>query len=208
MDARPCTRCLNTRCARIVIVRRWASERCWRRPRDDARAREVDKVRLGSRWMSFREASDRASAIASGLVDLAGLKPRDKVIIYADTKRDWQLVARASQMIRWGQSRDVGRGWRSTRDQSDESGGRGVRWETVEDARQGCRRLSVAQARGDHGPNPNRRLWTSCRNPCFKSVWVTSPSSARANPWTRVRRNRPTSPCSCTRAGPRARRRV
>ena len=58
--------------------------------------REVDKVRLGEyRWMSFREASDRASAIASGLVDLAGLKPRDKVIIYADTKRDWQLVAQA-----------------------------------------------------------------------------------------------------------------
>jgi long-chain acyl-CoA synthetase len=61
---------------------------------EDGRA--VEKLRLGEyRWMSFREASDRASAIASGLVDLAGLKPQDKVIIYADTKRDWQLVAQA-----------------------------------------------------------------------------------------------------------------
>ena len=95
MDARPCTRCLNTRCARIVIVRRWASERCWRRPRRRCarRARGGQGETREYRWMSFREASDRASAIASGLVDLAGLKPRDKVIIYADTKRDWQLVA-------------------------------------------------------------------------------------------------------------------
>ena len=45
--------------------------------------------------MTFREASERVSAIASGLVDLAGLKPQDKVIIYADTKRDWQLTAQA-----------------------------------------------------------------------------------------------------------------
>jgi|TARA_B110000008_G_scaffold267018_2_gene293763 long-subunit acyl-CoA synthetase (AMP-forming) len=58
--------------------------------------REVEKLRLGGyKWMTFREASERVSAIASGLVDLAGLKPQDKVIIYADTKRDWQLTAQA-----------------------------------------------------------------------------------------------------------------
>ena len=58
--------------------------------------REVEKLRLGAyKWMTFREASDRVNAIASGLVDLAGLKEGDKVIIYADTKRDWQLTAQA-----------------------------------------------------------------------------------------------------------------
>ena len=58
--------------------------------------REVEKLRLGNyKWMTFSEARERARAIASGLVDLAGLNERDKVIIYADTKRDWQLTAQA-----------------------------------------------------------------------------------------------------------------
>ena len=61
-----------------------------------ADGRAVEKLRLGAyRWMTFREASDRVRAIASGLVDLAGLNEGDKVIIYADTKRDWQLAAQA-----------------------------------------------------------------------------------------------------------------
>ena len=61
-----------------------------------ADGREAEKLRLGAyKWMTFREASDRVNAIASGLVDLAGLKAGDKVIIYADTKRDWQLTAQA-----------------------------------------------------------------------------------------------------------------
>jgi len=58
--------------------------------------REVEKLNLGEyEWMTFRDARARVDAIAAGLVDLAGLKPQDKVIIYADTKRDWQLTAQA-----------------------------------------------------------------------------------------------------------------
>ena len=58
--------------------------------------REVEKLKLGGyKWLTFNQAHARVKSIASGLVDLAGLKPQDKVIIYADTKRDWQLTAQA-----------------------------------------------------------------------------------------------------------------
>ena len=38
------------------------------------------------KWSTFKEVKQRVANISSGLVDLAGIKPGDKVVIYADTK--------------------------------------------------------------------------------------------------------------------------
>jgi long-chain acyl-CoA synthetase len=47
------------------------------------------------KWSTFQQVKQRVSNIASGLVDLAGVKPGDRVVIYADTKMEWQLAAQA-----------------------------------------------------------------------------------------------------------------
>lgn len=41
------------------------------------------------KWSTFKEVKQRVTNIASGLVDFAGIKPGDKVVIYADTKMVW-----------------------------------------------------------------------------------------------------------------------
>jgi hypothetical protein len=47
------------------------------------------------RWTSFTGVKQRVADLAAGLVGFAGLKPGDKVVIYADTKMEWQLAAQA-----------------------------------------------------------------------------------------------------------------
>ena len=57
----------------------------------DATGREVEKLHLGAyKWMTYSELGSRVDAVAAGLVAFAGLKPQERVIIYADTKADWQ----------------------------------------------------------------------------------------------------------------------
>ena len=48
------------------------------------------------KWNTFNEVQARVSNVASGLVDFASLKPKDRVVIYADTKMDWQIAAQAA----------------------------------------------------------------------------------------------------------------
>lgn len=47
------------------------------------------------KWSTFSQVKQRVANVASGLVDLAGVKPGDRVVIYADTKMEWQLAAQA-----------------------------------------------------------------------------------------------------------------
>lgn len=47
------------------------------------------------KWSTFTQVKQRVQNVASGLVDLAGVKPGDRVVIYADTKMEWQLAAQA-----------------------------------------------------------------------------------------------------------------
>ena len=64
-------------------------------PKDPA-GRMVEKLVLGAyKWITFREAHRVVTNIGSGLVNITGLQPKDKVIIYADTKAEWQLTAQA-----------------------------------------------------------------------------------------------------------------
>jgi long-chain acyl-CoA synthetase len=48
------------------------------------------------KWSTFKEVKRRVTNVASGLVDFAGIKPGDRVVIYADTKMEWQLAAQAA----------------------------------------------------------------------------------------------------------------
>jgi long-subunit acyl-CoA synthetase (AMP-forming) len=52
----------------------------------------VEKLRLAPAytWLTYDELAERASACGAGLVALAGLKAHDKVVIYADTRAEWQ----------------------------------------------------------------------------------------------------------------------
>jgi len=43
------------------------------------------------KWSTFTQVKQRVQNVASGLVDLAGVKPGDRVVIYADTKMEWQV---------------------------------------------------------------------------------------------------------------------
>lgn len=45
-------------------------------------------------WQSYREVSRRVTNIAKGLYEF-GIKPNDKVLIYADTCPEWLLTALA-----------------------------------------------------------------------------------------------------------------
>ena len=57
----------------------------------DSNGREVEKLHLGKyKWMTYAELGSRVEDVAAGMVAFSGLKPHDKVIIYADTKADWQ----------------------------------------------------------------------------------------------------------------------
>mmetsp|Transcript_2587 Transcript_2587/g.4069 ORF Transcript_2587/g.4069 Transcript_2587/m.4069 type:complete len:704 (-) Transcript_2587:393-2504(-) len=56
-----------------------------------------EKVTLSDyRWSTFKEVKQRVTNVASGFVDLTGIKSGDKVVIYADTKMEWQLAAQAA----------------------------------------------------------------------------------------------------------------
>jgi long-subunit acyl-CoA synthetase (AMP-forming) len=52
----------------------------------------VEKLRLAPAytWLTYDELAERASAFGAGLVALAGLKAHDKLVIYADTRAEWQ----------------------------------------------------------------------------------------------------------------------
>ena len=47
------------------------------------------------KWSTFTQVKQRVGNVASGLADLASLKKGDRVVIYADTKMEWQLAAQA-----------------------------------------------------------------------------------------------------------------
>jgi long-chain acyl-CoA synthetase len=56
----------------------------------DENGRDVEKLHLGEySWITYAQLGKRVDDVASGLVEFAGLKAKDKVIIYADTKADW-----------------------------------------------------------------------------------------------------------------------
>ncbi len=41
-------------------------------------------------WLTYDAFGEQASAFGCGLVALAGMKPHDRLVIYADTRAEWQ----------------------------------------------------------------------------------------------------------------------
>ena len=87
-----------------------ASSKYWfhreeRQPSRHGRARDhsrdivegFEKLTLSDyTWSTFQQVKQRVSNIAGGLVDLASSSPAlPGVVIYADTKMEWQLAAQA-----------------------------------------------------------------------------------------------------------------
>ena len=82
--------------------------RCFRRRSQtetttDAAGKPVDKLTLASEytWLTYAQVGERADAFGQGLVALAGLQPGSKMVIYADTRAEWQ--ARHTRV--WGRGR-------------------------------------------------------------------------------------------------------
>ena len=46
-------------------------------------------------WVTYAELEKQTAALAAGLVKVAGLKPGAKVLIFAETQRDWMVTALA-----------------------------------------------------------------------------------------------------------------
>ena len=67
--------------------------------------REVEKLELGPsyEWLSYAEYGKAMGELGAGMVGFAGLKPQDRVVIYAETQREWMLAAQAA----WTQSLQV-----------------------------------------------------------------------------------------------------
>jgi len=64
--------------------------------RCDVTDKGFEKLTLSDyRWYTFSQVKHQVTNLASGLVDLATIKPKDRVVIYADTKMEWQLAAQA-----------------------------------------------------------------------------------------------------------------
>lgn len=55
----------------------------------------MEKLTLGKySWITYSELEKRVEDVGSGFAKFAGVKAKDKVIIYADTKADWLARAR------------------------------------------------------------------------------------------------------------------
>ena len=53
-------------------------------------AKGFEKLHLSDKydWLTFAQLNEKVANVSSGLINSCGLKPKDKVIIYADTKAD------------------------------------------------------------------------------------------------------------------------
>ena len=60
-------------------------------------AKGFEKLHLSDKydWLTFAQLNEKVANVSSGLINTCGLKPKDKVIIYADTKADWMITAQA-----------------------------------------------------------------------------------------------------------------
>jgi len=58
----------------------------------------VEKLELSTsyNYITYNEFGETMNAIGAGMVGLAGLKPRDCVIIYAETAREWMMAAQGA----------------------------------------------------------------------------------------------------------------
>ena len=65
---------------------------------EDLNGKKVEKLTYADHyeWMSYTQFGKAISSLGAGLVGLADLKPQDRVIIYAETQREWMLVAQAA----------------------------------------------------------------------------------------------------------------
>lgn len=56
----------------------------------------VKKVELGDyKWMTYAEIDQEAKNLSAGLAQL-GLKPKSKIAIFAETRREWLITAMAA----------------------------------------------------------------------------------------------------------------
>ena len=62
-------------------------------PKDASKT--VEKVTLAPQytWLTYDQLAERSAAFGSGLVALTGLRPKEKVVIYAETNPSWMLAA-------------------------------------------------------------------------------------------------------------------
>ena len=60
---------------------------------EDLNGKKVEKLTYADHyeWMSYTQFGKAISSLGAGLVGLANLKPQDRVIIYAETQREWML---------------------------------------------------------------------------------------------------------------------
>jgi long-subunit acyl-CoA synthetase (AMP-forming) len=60
----------------------------------DAAGRSVEKVTLAPTytWLTYDQLAERSAAFASGLVALTGLKSKEKIVVYAETRAEWQIA--------------------------------------------------------------------------------------------------------------------
>ena len=60
-------------------------------------AKGFEKLHLSDKydWLTFAQLNEKVANVSSGLINSCGLKPKDKVIIYADTKADSMITAQA-----------------------------------------------------------------------------------------------------------------
>jgi len=56
----------------------------------DGKAAEKVTLAPSYTWLSYDELAERSAAFGSGLVALTGLKPKEKLVLYADTRAEWQ----------------------------------------------------------------------------------------------------------------------
>jgi long-subunit acyl-CoA synthetase (AMP-forming) len=63
-----------------------------------APGKEVEKLTYSNtyEWITYQEFGATIASLGAGLVDLGKLKPQDRVIIYAETQREWMLAAQAA----------------------------------------------------------------------------------------------------------------
>jgi long-subunit acyl-CoA synthetase (AMP-forming) len=71
----------------------------------DIKGHQFEKLKFGNtyNWMTYSEWGQRIDSFASALVKTCGLKAGDRVLIYADTQRDWMTAAYAC----WRQSATI-----------------------------------------------------------------------------------------------------
>ena len=62
----------------------------------EEKGKSFEKLELGEyAWMSYAEFGGTVAALAKGLIKKTGLKRGDRVLVYAETQRDWMIAALA-----------------------------------------------------------------------------------------------------------------